>query len=656
MSNWRIELAEATRTGRLLEESEINIGLLLAGSSDPSAEETVSELVKGGHWEELNDRFYRALAFGTGGMRGRTIGRVVTVAERGSRGASERPEVPCHGTATMNFYNLNRAIRGFIAYLKNNLNDTGEHRRPVFVIAHDTRHFSAEFGRYCGNVCADLGCDAYVFDGPRSTPELSFALRQLGADGGVVLTASHNPAQDNGFKAYYNDGGQIVEPHATGIMEEVNSLVSDSYEALAGPERGTVYSLGKEMDDQYMLRLEKNLLAPELLEGRPAKVVYTNLHGTGGWIVVPMLRKLGFEVFTVAEQDSQDGAFPTVESPNPENAAALEKAIKLAEEIGADAVIGTDPDCDRMGVAVRNSMGDMQLLSGNQIGTLLAWYRIKTYCEKGIITESNRSRATLVKTFVTTDFQTAVARHYGIGVVNTLTGFKYIGEKLRKYEEAVPAEKRVNYSSLDEETTRALRLEYSRFFVFGGEESYGYLGSDFVRDKDGNGSVVMFAELAAFAMSKGKCITDLLDELYQQFGFYHELNTHIVLDGAEGAVKIAGLAESYSTDPPSSIDGIDVVKVQDFSQEEIFDEEGDRIPKTGMIMLTLADGRRLAIRPSGTEPKIKFYLFGSGPPEPADLEVSKSVVRTAVEMLWQAVESDARSRMDSLGAPETNAE
>ena len=439
-----------------------------------------------------------------------------------------------------------------------------------------------------------------------------------------------------------------MDPHATGIMERVNCLVSDHYEALHESERGTVYYLGKEMDEQYMRRLKKNLLAPELLEGRPAKVVYTNLHGTGGWIVVPMLKNLGFEVVTVAEQDSQDGAFPTVDSPNPENAAALGMAIDLAERIDADAVIGTDPDCDRMGVAVRNGSGDLQLLSGNQIGTLLAWYRIKTYCEKGIITESNRSRATLIKTFVTTDLQSAVARHHGIGVVNTLTGFKYIGEKLRKYEEALPAEKRANYRALEEETTRALRLEYSKFFVFGGEESYGYLGSDFVRDKDGNGSVVMFAELAAFAMKEGKCVTDLLDGLYRQFGFYHELNTHIVLEGAEGAVKIAGLARSYSTHPPSSIDGAEVVEVRDFSQQEIFDEEGDLIPKTGMMMIALADGRRLAIRPSGTEPKIKFYLFGSGDPDPVDLASSKLEVMEGVERLWQALQSDARHRMASL--------
>ena len=243
MSTLRKKIGEAVRSGCLLEESEENIAVLLAGTSDLSAEEAVAELVDQGCWKELNDRFYRTLSFGTGGMRGRTIGRVVTTAERGSRGVSERPEIPCHGTATMNFYNLNRAIRGFISYLKENLKKSGQSRKPVFVLAHDTRHFSAEFARYCGKVCSELGCDAHLFEGPRSTPELSFALRQLGADGGVVLTASHNPAQDNGFKAYYNDGGQVVDPHATGIMERVNCLVSDHYEALHESERGTVYYL-----------------------------------------------------------------------------------------------------------------------------------------------------------------------------------------------------------------------------------------------------------------------------------------------------------------------------------------------------------------------------------------------------------------------------
>jgi len=648
MSNWRQKLAQAVEVGRVLEDSEKNIELLLAGTSDERAEEVVGELVNDEQWEELNDRFYKTMAFGTGGMRGRTVGKVVTGPERGQSERGECPEVPCYGTASMNFYNLNRAMRGFISHVGKHLIASGEDRKPVFVIAHDTRHFSADFARYCGKVCTDLGCDVHLFDGPRATPELSFALRVLKADAGVVLTASHNPSHDNGFKAYFSDGGQIVEPHAGGIIAEVNALATDSYDPLPEHEQGKARFLGREMDERYMRKLRTILLRPELLEGRPAKVVYTNLHGTGGWIVVPMLRALGFEVLTVEEQDTQDGSFPTVDSPNPENASALRMAIDLAEEVGADAIIGTDPDCDRMGVAVRNAEGEMQLLSGNQVGTLMAWYRIKTFFEQGIITESNRSRATLIKTFVTTGFQTAVASYFGIGVVNTLTGFKYIGEKLRKYEEAIPAGKRGDYRSLTEEESRALRLEYSRFFVFGGEESYGYLGSDFVRDKDGNGSVVMFAELAAFAMSKGRKVTDLMDELYLEFGVHDEMNTAIVLEGAEGAGKISGLASSYSDAPPASIDGSQVIKVQDFSREDIYDEEGDLIPRTGMILMELLDGRRLAIRPSGTEPKIKFYLFGQGAPGAVDLESSKAAVRKGLESLWSWLEEDVHSRLGEM--------
>ncbi len=649
MSNWRQRLAEAVGAGRVLADSGKNIEVLLSGTSDERAEDAVVELVDGGHWAELNDRFYKTLAFGTGGLRGRTIGKVVTRVERGVSEPGDRPEFPCYGTASMNFYNVNRAIRGFISYVKKHLAESGEDRKPVFVIARDTRHFSADFAHYCGTVCVETGCDAYLFDGPRATPELSFALRTLRADAGVVLTASHNPAHDNGFKAYFNDGGQIVEPHAGGIIAEVNALASDSYEALPDDEQGTVHALGVEMDEKYKEKLRTILLRPELLEGRSARVVYTNLHGTGGWIVVPMLRELGFEVITVKEQDEQDGRFPTVDSPNPENASALHKAIELAEEVGAEAVIGTDPDCDRMGVAVRNAEGEMQLLSGNQIGTLMAWYRIKTFFEQGIVTESNRSRATLIKTFVTTGFQSAVAQHFGIGVVSTLTGFKYIGEKLRKYEEAIPADRRGDYRSLSEEETRALRLEYSRFLVFGGEESYGYLGGDFVRDKDGNGSVVMFAELAAFAMSGEKRITDLLDELYHEYGVYDEMNTDIVLEGAEGAAKIAALTRSYSAQPPTEIDGSAVVKIQDFSRENVYDEEGDLIPKAGMIMVHLEGGQRFAVRPSGTEPKIKFYLFGKGESEPADLAASKAAVKAGLEALWKWLESDAHSRMEAMG-------
>ncbi|NNC89679.1 MAG: phospho-sugar mutase [Akkermansiaceae bacterium] len=645
MSEWKSGIGEAVNDGKLLQSSRENIERLLGGSTNPVAEAAVAELVDAGEWQELDDRFYKTMEFGTGGLRGRTIGKIVTKAEEGKGGPLGRPEHPCVGTAAMNYYNVGRAIQGFIIYVKRHLAARGADRRPVFVFAHDTRHFSRDFAEYCAKVCADLGCDACLFEGPRATPELSFAVRELRADAGVVLTASHNPPHDCGFKAYFDDGAQIVEPHASAIIKEVNALESESYEALPEAERGTVKILGEDMDRKYKARLRTLLLRPDLLEGRSAKVVYTNLHGTGGVVVVPMLRELGFDVLTVPEQDEPDGRFPTVESPNPENASALKLAMDLAGREQADAVMGTDPDCDRIGVAVRNKQGELQLLTGNQVGTLLSWYRIKTMFDQGMLTESNRSRAVMIKTFVTTSMQDTIARHFGIGLVNTLTGFKYMGEKLRKYEMAIPVDKRGDYRSLSEEESRKLRLEYSKFFVFGGEESYGYLAGDFVRDKDGNGSAVMFAELAAYAMSEDKTIAELLDDLYREFGVHLELGQSLVMEGADGAAKIAALATSYSEDQPHEVDGSRVRKLQDFSTEDIHDEEGDLIPKQKMILVDLDDGRRFAVRPSGTEPKIKYYLFGKDAPGAEDLAASREKVKGSLASLWTWLEKDARKRM-----------
>ena len=526
--------------GSLLESAKSNISALLAGTTSEIAAQAIGELVDAGAWEELNDRFFKTLAFGTGGLRGRTIGRVITKAEQGNGGPNGRPEHPCVGTATMNFYNLSRAVRGLVAYAKQ---FAGADRKPMLVFAHDTRHFSRDFAEFCAKVSSELGCDAYLFEGPRSTPQLSFAVRELRADAGVVLTASHNPPHDNGFKAYFNDGAQIVDPHATAIINEVNAITSEHYEPVPPAQRGTITILGEDMDARYVERLKTLLLRPSLLEGASTKVVFTNLHGTGGHINVPMLRGFGFEVLTVPEQDVQDGRFPTVESPNPENAPALKMAIDLAEQSGAEIVIGTDPDADRMGVAVRDASGKMVLLTGNQIGSLMAWYRLKTCFDLGWLTNANRSRAVLVKTFVTTELQRSIADGFGVGIVDTLTGFKYIAGKLRKYEEAIPADKKGDYRSLTEEQTRLLRLEYSRFFVFGGEESYGYLGSDSVRDKDANGATLMFAEVAAYAKSVGKTIPELLDEVYTEFGYYLEIGKSLVMEGADGAAKIQALAE-----------------------------------------------------------------------------------------------------------------
>jgi phosphoglucomutase len=358
---------------------------------------------------------------------------------------------------------------------------------------------------------------------------------------------------------------------------------------------------------------------------------------------VPMLRSLGFEVLTVPQQDVQDGRFPTVESPNPENGPALQMAIDLAEESGAEIVIGTDPDADRMGVAVRDHAGKMVLLTGNQIGSLMAWYRLKTCFELGWLTPANRSRAILVKTYVTTELQRAIADGFGVGIVDTLTGFKYIAGKLRKYEDAIPADKKGDYRSLSEAQTRALRLEYSRFFVFGGEESYGYLGSDAIRDKDANGATLMFAEVAAYAKSVGKPLTGLLDDIYTEYGYYHEIGKSLVLEGADGAAKIQALANSYAEKPPTEVEGSAVIRIRDFAKQHLFDQEGDLLPKEKMLFVDLEDGRSFAVRPSGTEPKIKFYLFGKHPAG-ADLATAKKIVQDSLTCLWSWIEADAAKR------------
>lgn len=638
MNDLSESLAAAAESGKLLEAARQNIELLLAGAATNLPLNSVKELVEEGDFSELNDRFFKKLAFGTGGLRGRTIGRKVTGVEQGAGGPNDRPEFPCVGTATMNYYNVSRAVRGMVAYVKGFVE---EGKRPTLVFAHDTRHFSKNFADFCAKISADLGCDAYVFKGPRSTPQLSFAVRQLRADAGVVITASHNPAHDCGFKAYFNDGGQIVEPQASAIIDEVNSITSERYDA--ADERGEVKTLGEEFDAEYVELLKTLVLRPELLEKSPAKMVFTNLHGTGGHINVPMLRGLGFEVLTVPEQDIQDGRFPTVDSPNPENGPALKMAIDLANTSGAEIVIGTDPDADRMGVAVRNKEGEMVLLSGNQIGSLMAWYRLKTCFDLGWLTNANRTRGVLVKTFVTTELQTAIANAFGVSVVDTLTGFKYIAAKLKKYEVAIPADKKGDYRSLTQEQTRALRLEFSRFFVFGGEESYGYLGSDAVRDKDANGATLMFAEVAAYAKSEGKTLVGLLDEIYSEYGYFLEIGKSLTMEGADGAAKIQALAGDYAKNPPEEVDGSEVIHFRDFSAQDIYDQEGDLLPKEKMLFFDLEDGRSFAVRPSGTEPKIKYYLFGKAEVK-GDLPAAKAKVKEGLEGLWKWIEEDAKGR------------
>jgi phosphoglucomutase len=645
------ELFAAVDSSPLLPESKKNLKDYLGGSSNPVDHASVRELVETKQWNELDDRFFKTLAFGTGGLRGRTVGRVITAAERGNATDGAAPEFPCAGTNAMNFYNVSRATQGLAHYVREWHISAGRAGRPAVCICHDTRYFSRAFAELAARILADLGCDAFLFESFRPTPELSFAIRMTGAAAGINITASHNPPAYNGYKVYFADGGQIIEPHASGIIARVRAVERETYEPLPEASRGVIRSLGAEVDAAYLERLATLVLEPETIcSATDLKIVYSPLHGTGATIIEPLLKTLGFRFSMVASQCVPDGGFPTVKSPNPEEKEALDLAIQQAENEGADLVIATDPDADRMGVAVRGADGSLTLLTGNQIGSIMAWHRISRFFALGILNDANKSRAAIIKTFVTTDLQQAIAERFGLKCVNTLTGFKYIGAKLTKYEQQIPAALREGYFSLPEEKTRALRLEHSTFFVFGGEESYGYSGADFVRDKDANSAVVMLAEAAAFAKAQGKTLLDLLDSIYCEFGYYLERGESLTLEGAEGAAQISRIIASYAANPPSQLAGRAVLGIKNFATETIYDEEGDEIPKENMLMFDLQGGYRFAVRPSGTEPKIKFYLFaretgaGSNRIEPAELPTVKQRARDALDALWQAIRADVETR------------
>lgn len=641
------KIEKAAADGKLLEASVTNLRRALQNPSSLVITEAIAELVAAEEWTELNDRFYRSLAFGTGGIRGRTIGKVVTEAEKGTPSELGRPQFACVGTNAINDESVGRATQGLAEYLREWFEREKLPGRPKIVIAHDTRFFSADFTKLAAEITARNGCDACIFDGPRSTPELSFAVRYLRANAGVVVTASHNPPHDNGYKVYFNDGAQVVEPHASGIIAKVNAAGAPP----PNEARGEVMTLGAEVDEAYMARLETLVLDPNLVRAQNSlRIVYTPIHGTGGVIIKPMLQRLGFSFDVVPEQDGFDGRFPTVKSPNPENAEALNLAIELAKKQNADLVIATDPDCDRMGVAVQSSSGEMKLLTGNQIGALIAFYRARTLFAQGVLNPENAARGVIIKTFVTTDLQKAIAAKFGLRCVETLTGFKYIGAKLLKYERGVKLSEGQEYRDLPETETRRLRLAESSFYVFGGEESYGYSGADFVRDKDANGAAIMFCEVAAYAKSQGLTIDALLDQIYAELGYYLEKNAALTFEGAEGAVKIQRLLATYVSDPPDDMLGSQVTSVRNFETDTIRDVEGDELPKEKMLIFELADRTRVAVRGSGTEPKIKYYLFAQRRPEQGnftteELTAIKPKVAEHLEKLWNWLQADAQGRV-----------
>lgn len=647
------KIRAAGAAGQLLPNALENLSSWLDAGLPAWAAASIDELITRDAWGELNDRFYQFLEFGTGGMRGRTIGVVATRSETGQLGPFGTPEHPAVGSNMMNDFTVVRATIGLYRYVNGYLARTVRYDAPKLVIAHDVRHFSRHFCELAASTWSRLGGVAFIFEAPRSTPQLSFSVRWLKAHCGIVITASHNPPHDNGFKAYFEDGAQVVAPHDRGIIDEVNAVPLKELSAFLAKDLARVIMLRRPADDAYLAVAHQAVLDPAIFKKEKFKVVYTNIHGTGGVATVPLLAHAGVSVTEVPEQVAFDPRFPTVKSPNPENAEALAMAIALAEKNGAELVLATDPDGDRMGCAVRSRGGPMVLLTGNQIGALLADYRLTKNKEYGRIPADGSPHAAIIKTFVTTPLQDAIGQGHGVKVINTLTGFKWIAAKVRGYEEELKAALRtqeglaVDYDALSLAMRAKLHGRLGTFYVFGTEESYGYLPNDFVRDKDGNAACLMFTELCAWVKSRGLAVPEYLDELYVRHGYFLEGVINIYYEGATGAAKIRRILDTYRTDPPKAFGGVEVVKFEDFGRQTIRDADGEEIPKQDLYFVTLANGYTYAGRGSGTEPKMKFYVFArskvAGAP---DLPAVKIHVKAELERLKALIEADAKARAE----------
>lgn len=523
-----------------------------------------------GDEQALEDCFYKDLEFGTGGMRG----------EIGA------------GTNRMNIYTVRKASAGFAAYISQ---QGEEAKKRGVVIAYDSRHKSPEFAMEAAKTLATQGIQTYVFDELRPTPELSFAVRQLNAYGGIVVTASHNPPEYNGYKVYGDDGGQLPPKEADIVIEQVNAIENELTitvdEENKLKEKGLIKIIGEDIDKVYTEKLTSISVHPELSEEVDVKVVFTPLHGTANKPVRRGLEALGYKNVTVVkEQELPDPNFSTVASPNPEEHAAFEYAIKLGEEQNADILIATDPDADRLGIAVKNEQGKYTVLTGNQTGALLLHYLLSEKKKQGILPENG----VVLKTIVTSEIGRAVASSFGLDTIDTLTGFKFIGEKIKEYEASG---------------------QYT--FQFGYEESYGYLIGDFARDKDAIQAALLAVEVCAFYKKQGMSLYEALINLFNEYGFYREGLKSLTLKGKQGAEQIEAILASFRQNPPQKMAGKQVVTAEDYAVskrtllKENKEEEID-LPKSNVLKYFLEDGSWFCLRPSGTEPKVKFYFAVKG--------------------------------------------
>lgn len=552
--------------------------------------ETVQELQSiAGDEKEIEDRFYTELAFGTGGLRG-VLGM---------------------GTNRMNVYNIRRATMGLAHYLQaQGIADKG------VVIAFDSRIKSDVFAKETALTLAAAGIKAYLFDALRPVPILSYAVRHLGTAAGVVITASHNPPQYNGYKVYASDGAQIAPEAADAVTGFIRALAYEQCQPMAkaeAREKGLLQIVGnREVDDDYIAMVKTLAQRPELLEkrGKDLNIVYTPLHGSGNVPVRRLLHELGVSHVTVVpQQEKPDGRFPTVTAPNPEDPAAFKLAIPLANEVGATTVFGTDPDCDRLGAAVRDGQGNFHTLTGNQIACLMLDHILKSRQEKGIL-EKNGA---VVKSVVSTELARAICEHYGVKMVEVLTGFKFIGEKIQQFEETG---------------------DYT--FLFGFEESFGYLSGTQVRDKDGVNASLLLCEATCACMERGETLYDALQRLYRQYGYFKETGLSVVLPGKDGVEKMQAIMAGLRQTPPAELAGLRVTAVRDFLRgvrTEGEKEEPLDFPKSNVLYFELEGGNWVCIRPSGTEPKIKLYIATRAQDQAAADERNAALSVAAKEML-----------------------
>ena len=525
---------------------------------------TKEELKALNNEKEIEDRFYKNLEFGTGGLRGKIAA----------------------GTNRMNIYTVGKATQGLAKYLVTNFTN------PSIAIAYDSRNMSDVFAETAAKVLAANGVKVYLYESLRPTPMLSFAVRHLGAEAGIVLTASHNPKEYNGYKVYGSDGGQLTDNAANEVLGYINEI--DLFTGIKtmntedAVKAGLLVYIGEDVDNAYYEKVETVVVNKELVKERASElnIIYTPIHGSGNIPVRAMLKRLGYtNVHIVKEQELPDGNFPTAPYPNPENPQVFELAIEMAKEVGPDLIFGTDPDCDRIGVIVKEDSGEYKVLTGNQVGVLLSEYMLNARKETGVLS----TKDTLIKTIVTTEMATRVAEAYDAQIMSVLTGFKYIGEKIEEFEQTG-----------------------SNNFVLGFEESYGYLSGGFVRDKDAVIAATLIAEMALYYKTKGKNLAQALHDLFEKYGYYKEELVSITMEGKDGQEQIAAMITALRENTPTEVNGVKIATVEDYklsTRTNVLEgtKEEIKLPKSNVLKFVLEDRSWFVIRQSGTEPKVKIY-------------------------------------------------